>query len=761
MAASDTNSAQIGADVARVEGHLKVTGQARYGSDVSVANPAYAYLVTSGIARGRITAIDEGDAREIPGVLDILTYRSVGNRIKPGKLFSGGGYVGSTIAPLRSAEILHAGQVVAVVLADAFETAREAAHKVRIAYDEEPAAAGFDSPGAKAVDAAKASKSHEDPAVGSADGAFASAAVKIEAEYATPTQHHNPIELFTTTCAWNGDQLTIWEPSQYVHGFKNGVADQLGIDPDTVRVVSEYVGGAFGARGALTQRTAIIALAARQLARPVKLAVARDQGFTIASYRAETRHRIRLGAARDGKLQSLIHEGEEVTSRPDVYMVAGTDIASRIYACPNIRTSVAVVHVDRNTPGFMRSPPEVPYMFALESALDELAVELGMDPVELRRINNTQTEPIKGLPYTSRSLMQCYDAAAKAFGWAKRSPRPQSMRDGEWDVGWGCATAVYPTNLAPAAVRVILSPRGTVRVQTAAHDIGTGAYTAIAITAADALGVPLKAVSVELGDSTLPPAPVAGGSNTTASVCNAVAQACREIVQRLSAAVAEAPDGTLSGADPSKIAFSGAALHGPEGRSESLSAAIEHAGGGAVEAHVEYMPDGVAPDGLAKLHRGVPAFTGGTGRDDRIQCAFGAEFVEVRVHRRTREIRCPRIVGAFAAGRIVSRRTAESQLLGGMVWGISSALHEATEIDTRWARYYNTDLSEYLIPVNADVGETQVIIIPEEDNQVNPLGLKGLGELGNVGTNAAIANAAYHATGVRIRDLPIRIEKLL
>ncbi len=335
------------------------------------------------------------------------------------------------------------------------------------------------------------------------------------------------------------------------------------------------------------------------------------------------------------------------------------------------------------------------------------------------------------------------------------------MRDGDWCVGWGCATAAYPSYIAPAAVRVTLSPNATVRVQSAAHDIGTGAYTAIAVTAAECLGLGLEQVTVELGDTALPPAPVAGGSNTTASLCNAVAQACREIRHRLTRAAAEAPGGPFSGRDPAAIELADGALCGPDGAREPLRDAISRATNGAVEPYTENLPDGLEPSAIKALHRGIPSFTGGSGREDSMRCAFGAEFVEVRVHRRTREIRCSRAVGAFAAGKIVSRRTAESQLMGGMIWGISSALHEATEIDRRHARYYNTDLAEYLIPVNADVGEVRVLLVPEEDSEVNPLGIKGLGELGNVGTNAAVANAVYHATGVRIRTLPIRLEKLL
>ncbi|HVH79432.1 MAG TPA: xanthine dehydrogenase family protein molybdopterin-binding subunit, partial [Stellaceae bacterium] len=581
--------------------------------------------------------------------------------------------------------------------------------------------------------------------------------------YMTPIQHHNPLELFSASCAWANGHLTVWEGSQNVTGFKYGLAEQLGIDPEKIRIVSPYIGGAFGSRGSLTQRTALIAVAARRLNRPVKLVATRDQGFTIATYRAETRHRVKLGADREGKLLALVHEGEEVTSRPDNYKVAGTDASTRVYACPNIASKVSMVHADRNTPGFMRSPPEVPYIFALESAMDELAIALNMDPIELRRRNDTQHEPIKNLPYTSRALMPCFDAASKAFGWAKRNPRPGSMLDGDWIIGWGCATTLYPTQMGPATARVSLTPQGAVKVQTAAHDIGTGAYTVVALTASDKLGIAPNRIVVELGDSDLPPAPVAGGSNTTASVCNVVARACEQIRARVAAA-AVASGGAFAGKDPATLVLVDGKLQGADGAansSEPLEAAVRRVTNGAIEEYAENIPHGVPPESLAKLYQGHAVLAGGAKLKDRIQFAFGAEFVEVRVHARTREARVPRIVGAFAAGKIVDPTTAKSQLMGGLIWGVSSALHEATEIDRRFARYVNTDLAEYMIPVNADIDQAEVIFIPEDDQLINPLGIKGLGELGNVGTNAAVANAVYHATGIRVRELPIRLEKLL
>ena len=774
--ASGAAPVKMGDAVPRIDGRLKVTGAARYGSDPQVSNPAYGYLRISSIARGRITAIDETAARAVPGVLDILTYRNVGERIDAGKTFDQKGYMGSSIAPLRDDQVRHDGQIVALVVADTFEGARDAARRLKIDYAVETPSASFDSPGVRTISAADAAKEGqgakqdpnkaggeegEDPRVGDEAAAFARAPTKVDQRYSTPTQHHNPIELFTTTAAFEGGKLTVWESSQNVTGFRFGLAEQLHMDPDDVRIVSPFIGGAFGSRGGLTQRTAIVALAAKRLGRPVRVEATRDQGFTIATYRAETRHHVRLGAEANGKLVSLHHEGWEVSSRPDNYKVGGTDASTRLYGCPNVSSKVNIVNADRNTPGFMRSPPEIPYIFALESAMDELSYALNMDPIELRRVNDTQHEPIHGLPYTSRQLMPCFDAASRAFGWSRRDPKPASLREGDWRIGYGCASTLYPTQIAPATARVTLSPGGSVRVQTGAHEIGQGAYTVIGITASDHLGVRLDRVDVQLGDSNLPPAPVAGGSNTTASVCNVVAKACGDIRDRIAAAAVKDDHGPFHGADAKSLKLQDGQLVGSGGRSEPLDKAIARVSNGAVEAYAENIPHGAPPTGVQMLYKGIPAIVGGAKMKDSIQFAFGASFVEVRVHARTGEVRVPRMVGAYAFGRVMNAKAAESQLMGGQIWGMSAALHEATEIDPRLAKYTNDDLAEYLIPVCADVQDHQVIILPETDHQVNDLGIKGVGELGNVGMNAAVANAVYHATGVRVRDLPIRLEHLL
>ncbi len=749
---ADKAHTRIGEPAVRVDARLKVTGQARYPSDMPVANPAYAWLVTSAIAKGRIKRFDLTAAKAVPGYIDILTYENTRGEITTPPAFSGGG----NNTTLETNEVQHDGQIIAMVLADSLEAAREAAYKVRVDYDVQTPTSGFDSPGGVLKVVSDDPKAPS-PSKGDAAAAFAAAPVKVAADYETPTQHHNAMELYTTTCEWTGGKLTVHEPSQFIYS-RGALAQNFKIPPDDIRIVSRFIGGGFGGKAFGGARTILVALAAKRLKRPVKLVATRDQGFTTASYRAETRQHVKLGATADGKIQAFVHEGIEVTSRPSTYHVGGVDATARMYDYANVATKVSVLQADRNTPGFMRAPAELPYMFALESAMDELAVALKMDPVELRRVNDAQKEPIKGLPYTSRRLNECFEAAGKAFGWSKRNPEPRSTRDGDWLVGWGCATACYPSNTGATAVRVTLTPEGA-KVQVAFVDIGQGSYTVIAQTAADRLGLPIDKVVVELGDSNLPPGTVAGGSNGTATTCNAVAKTCETIRDQLARAAAQAATGPHAGADPAALTLTSRGLTGPKG-AEPLKAAVGRVGG-VVEVLGDFVPKEAPEGAIQRLRMGIPTFTGGTMGKEHVSFAFGAHFVEIRVHARTGEIRCPRITSAFAAGTIVNARTAHSQLMGGAIWGLSAALHEETEVDRRNARYTNDNLAEYLIPVNADVPKVDIIMLPEADSTVNPMGIKGIGELGNVGLNAAIANAVFHATGKRIRKLPIRIEDVI
>ena len=751
----------VGRPLTRIEGEAKVTGAARYPSDEGAVNPAFAYLVTSAIARGRIVSFQFTNALAVPGVLDILSHENVGGDAKPPPAVGGRGESTTT---LESDKIWHFGQIIAVVVGETFEAAREAAHRVEVQYEAEAPSATFGSSGAveqSVVDAtANDARRQLDVEVGDAPSAFVSAPVKIDASYSTPAQHHNPLELFNTTCEWRGGKLTIHESSQFVHGLRAEVAAQLGIIPEDVRILSRFVGGAFGGLGGATARTAWVAIASRRLKRPVKLEATRKQGFTIATYRAETRHRVRLAATRDGRLQAVLHEGWEATSRPSTYTVSGTDTVGRLYAAPNVWTKVNVVQLDRNTPGYMRAPPETPYLFALESAMDELAYALDMDPVDLRRLNDAQRDSIRGLPYTSRHMNECFEQGAQAFGWQRRNPKPASMREGDWLIGFGCATSSLHASIQASSVRMTLTPQGRAKVETAAHDFGNGTYTVIAQVASDRLGIPVGNIEVHIGDSDLPAAGQASGSKHCSSVCNAVAKGCEQLRGQVAKAAVDSVDSLFTGRDPATLNLRDGTLRGEDGKTEPLEKAVSRAGG-RLEVYAENVPAGSPPGSVAGLWRGLSTSVGGTRLPHEIRASFGAQFVEVRVHARTREIHVPRALGAYAAGTIINPVTAKSQLMSGMIWGISAALHEETEIDVKRASYTNDDLGEYLVPVNADIGSVDVIIVPERDTVINELGIKGVGELGIIGMNAAVANAVFHATGKRIRDLPIRIEKLL
>ena len=747
----------MGQPVPRIDARLKVTGEARYAADEPVNNPAYGVLVTSTIARGELTKVDLDAARKTPGVIGIISYGDVDGIAPPD--FGNASY--TSLGPLHQKQIFHDGQIIALVVANSFVAAREAAYKVHADYTETKPSALLSSDGVEVIEAkGNTEKIKEYPSVGDFAGAYSNAAVKHEADYSTPTQTHNPMELFSTTAVWNGEQLTVYEPSQNVYGFRAALAKQMHMDPANVRVVSRYVGGGFGSKGPMTPRTAIVALAARRLNRSVRCVTTREQCFTTVSYRAPTRQTVKMGASADGKISAFSHEGWELTSRIDNYVVGGVETTAKMYGWDNVSTKVNLVKADRQTPAFMRSPPELPYMFALEAAMDEMAEKLGLDPVEFRRKNDTMTDPISGKPFSSRSLMKCFDQASEAFGWSKRDPKPQSMRDGDWLVGLGCATACYPTNVAPSTARVTLRPDGHVKVQSASHEIGTGIRTVAGQMAAEQLGTDFSKVEVEMGDTDLPPAPVSGGSNSTASVCSTVMKACEQIRNRLFQAAVKAEGGPLNGKDVADLSLQDGAVVAKDGTSQKLADVFEALGRGAVEEYAEFVPNGAPKDGVKQLYSGKTTMASDDKRD-KVMYAFGAEFVEVRIHSRTHEIRVPRLVGAFAAGHIMNPRTARSQLMGGLIWGMSSALLESTELDERNARYVNRDIAEYLMPVNADIPKVEVILVPEVDKDVNPAGVKGLGELGNVGTNAAIANAVYHATGKRIRDLPIRLENLL
>ena len=749
----------IGSSPVRIDGLAKVTGQARFGADHAVPHAAHAYLVTAPIARGRILSIDQDAARHLPGVCEIFTYKNVGKAVKAGKPLIEGGYMAHAVAPLASPNINFAGQIVAVVVADTFEQAQAGAEAIAFRYKVSNASASLSSSGTREVEAKALGET--EVTGGDLEKGFAEAKQIVDAWYETPAQHHNPLELFQCTCAWSsgkhGDELTVWESTQSVRGEQAGLAKQLGIKPAQIHVISPFIGGAFGSRGELGQFTALIASAARHIGRPVKLVTTRAQGFTLRTFRAETRHRIRLGADAEGHLTALDHSSWELTGRKDTFAVAGSDATARLYACPNVRTKVVNVEADRQAPGFMRAPPEVPYLFAMESAMDELAYKLGIDPLDLRRRNETAVETVTHKPYTSRSLMPCIDRGAELFGWARRTPEPRSMATAEKLIGWGYATAFYPAQAGPADCRITLTPELTAKVEVGTHEIGTGIRTVIAQTASDMLGLPMESIEVAVGDSSLPAAPMSAGSNSTASVCSAVARACEDLRHRLVRAALDAKSSPFTGLANEDVRMQRGELSSGT-QAEPLAASIQRMGRGKpIVQNSSHTPHGIPPLlGAALMRKGKPIFMGGANVPDRMQFSFGAQFVEVHIDRFTGQLSVPRMVGVYAAGRIMNRRTAGSQLTGGQVWGVSSALLESTELDQTLARHVNENLAEYHVPVAADIGEVTTVMLDEEDKLVNPLGIKGVGELGVTGVNAAIANAVFHASGVRLRKLPIR-----
>ncbi|AWN43064.1 xanthine dehydrogenase family protein molybdopterin-binding subunit [Methylobacterium durans] len=738
----------------RVEGYEKVTGTAVYASDTRDGSVAHAALVTSAIACGRITGFDRSAAEAMPGLLGIFTHRDFADAVAPVPHLMAGGYVNSAHRPLASDRIAYAGQIVALVVGRTQEAAARAAALLQVRYEAEPAAGTFDDPGAEIVRLADLKPHYEDIAKGDPDAAWPSAAARIAARYETPVQHHNPIELFTTRCAWHGDTLTVHEPARYIGAVQHGLAAQLGMDPARIRVISGLIGGHFGSKFGLSQHTALIALAAKRIGCPVSLVPTRRQCFTIADYRPESRHHIRLAADRDGRFTALVHEADVITSRFDPFAMEGADVTASLYACPAIRTEERAVRVDRNTPGPMRAPPEVPYLFALESAVDEMAWELGLDPIALRRRNETATDPISGKPFSTRPLMACFEAAASAFGWARRAPRGDRLRDGPWQVGLGCASSVRPVKIAAATMRLRLFADGSAEVATAHHEIGNGITTLLAMGIADRLGIPVERVRVRLGDTDLPPAGISGGSSTTTSLMNTLVLGCDRLCAQLKQ-VATTSGRPLAGCDPGSLRLAGGALAAADGRTLALGAAAGLQDPAGIEILAEFVPPGATAKALEDLRAGHIGLTIG---GDALSWGFGAQFAEVHVHADTGEIRVARLTGAFAAGRILNPLTARSQLVGGMIWGLGSALLEETILDG--ATYRNPDLAEYLVPTAADVGVVEALLVPDPDAIVNPLGVKGLGELGIIGVNAAIANAIHHATGRRIRRLPIRIEDL-
>ncbi|NUP55250.1 MAG: xanthine dehydrogenase family protein molybdopterin-binding subunit [Gemmatimonadaceae bacterium] len=741
---SPTTTPSVGAPLDRVDGRLKVTGAARYAAEFPTAGVAHAAVVQSTVAVGRVTSIDTKAAEAAPGVLRVITHLNAPKL----PMQSSGMLVTKALFLMQDDRVRYNGQPIALVVADTLERATAAALLVKARYGS-TATPTLDMHANKASGYAPPPGfgGRPDSKHGDVPAGLARAEVKVDAQYTTPIENHNPMEPHATIAAWDGDRLTVWDATQYVMGERDALAGVMGVPSENVRVVSHFVGGGFGCKGLMWSQVPLAAMAARVVGRPVKLVLTRRQMYGAVGGRPQTEQHVELGATRDGTLTAVRHESVSHTSRIEDYTESCANVSRMLYASPNIETTHRLVKLDLGAPTFQRAPGEAPGTFAIESAMDELAAALSMDPVALRLKNYAETDPESGRQWSSKSLRECYRIGAERFGWAERSATPGAMRNGSVLVGYGMASATYPSFRMPASasVRLTADASGTVRalVQTATQDLGTGTYSVMTQLAADTLGLAPEQVRFELGDSRLPPSPVSGGSMTVASTGTAVHKVCAAGRDKLVALAIADLASPLHGALATAVSAADGRLFltGDAARGESYADLLRRQPGGAVELRADTTPT--------------------REESARASHAFGAVFAEVRVDRELGEIRIPRIVAAYGAGKILNAKTARSQLQGGIVWGIGMALEEETLIDHRTGRYVNADLAEYHVPVNADVGTIDVTLVDEVDPYVNPIGVKGIGEIGITGVAAAIANAVYNATGVRVRDLPITLDKVL
>ena len=745
-------SAAIGRPVERVDGARKVTGSARYSGEIVLPHLAHAVVVGALVPSGRIRTIDSREAERAEGVLAILTHRNLPKiAAQPPLLPSlfGRAAPGQTFFPLQDEVVHYAGQPVAVVVADSLERAQHAATLIGIGYDEAPSVTTLAQGGDRSYEPQRIFGGLVPGRVvhGDVEAAFARSEVRLEARYRFAANHHNPIEAGVTTAVWDGEELTLYDSTMGITATRLTAAAFLGLSPTKVRVITHFVGGAFGSKAMVWPHVTLAAFAARQVGRPVRLVLTREQMFTSCGHREEQEQSIALGATRDGRLTAIRHHKLSLTSPFDDWAEPSLGTDGQVYACENYEGIYRLVRGNTMTPTFTRAPGEATGMFALECAIDELAYALGLDPLELRLRNYAETDPLSGQPWSSKGLRECYQLGAERIGWQGRRPAPRSRRDGRWLIGLGMATAIYPVpafpGLQPQRALVRLYADGTAVVQCGTQEIGTGVATAMTQVAADGLGLALEHVRFQLGDTELPNTSSAVGSAGAGLVSSAVHIAVTSLRDQLVARAAADPQSPLHGADP-------AAVEVHDGR----MALRDQAGIG--ETYVELLARSFLEE-VNALGTWQPtgANTGYT------QMTFGAQFAEVAVDADLGLIRVRRLVGAFAPGRILNPTTARSQLMGGMLWGLGQALLEGTRMDARLGRWTNASLGDYLVPVNADAPDVDVELVEVQDEIVNPLGVKGVGEIGQVGVAAAIANAVFHATGRRVRGLPIQIEDLL
>jgi len=737
----------IGTATSRIDGHAKVTGTARYAAEFNVPHLAHASLVGSTIARGRIARIDTSKAQSVAGVLTVLTHQN-----RPTMASDDSAYKddvapeGAPFRPLYDDRILFNDQPVALVVAEEPEIARFAASLVEVEYHVDQHMTDVRQQRHRAFALEPVERLDDNPFApppprGRPEQVLGAAHVRHRAEYYVPIEHHNPMELYASTVVFEDEgRLTIYDKTQGVQNVQRYVASVFELDPSHVRVMSPFVGGAFGSGLRPQYQVVLAVLAALSLKRSVRLVLTRQQMYGLG-YRPAMFQEIELGVNAHGALEAITHEATTVTSQHENFYRQETGWSGLLYQSEHARYTHKLARLDLATSCDMRAPSAATAVYALECAMDELAVATKQDPLELRLRCYSERDQHNDRPYSSKGLRDCYRQGAEAFGWSKRSAESRSMRDGSELVGWGMATGVWEALQVPIAVRIVLTANGHAEVACATSDIGTGTYTIMAQVAADMLGLPLDSVTVRIGDSTLPQSPVEGGSWIAASVSNGIAttaQAIRAELLHLAKAMPGSPLRDLAPADVVLL----------DGRLVS-----RHDG-----AHAVSIADAMRHGGVDRIEQEKTASFLHTGSHSHN--THSAIFAEVKVDEQLDIIRVTRVVSAVAGGRILNTKTAHSQIMGGVVWGIGMALHEETHIDHTFGRIMNADIAEYHVPVNADVHDIEVIFIDEADDTVNPLGIKGIGEIGIVGVAAAIANAVYHATGKRIRDLPITLDKL-
>jgi xanthine dehydrogenase YagR molybdenum-binding subunit len=736
------HGSNIGQPLTRREGVLKVKGEARYAADNHPPGMLHAVLAVSSIARGRVSFLDVQAAKSHPGVVEVMTPANRPQLADDPDAKSNPFMF--KVDVLQNDQVRYANQPIAVVIAETLEAATEGAALLSPRYEALPARVGLDA-GESFVPPAVGVGNPSELRRGDVEAGLAAASKRVDATYETPTQYHNAMEPHAIVAAWDGDTLSIDTPSQGLAMAQARIAGLFGMSPEKIHIRSPYLGGGFGAKGLISGPQILGILAARLVGRPLKLVLRREQLYGPVGHRAPTRQTLRIGLDGDGLLTAIDHRAKTVSSTFDDFFEPAADASHTLYASPAIATSHEAVRVDIGTPLFMRAPGEATGSIALESAIDEAATASGMDPLAFRLKNYAEVEPISGKPFSSKALRECYAQGAERFGWSKRPLAPRQLRDeAGLLVGWGMGTATFPALMFQAQARAVIRSDGSGVMETGAHDMGQGAWTAFAQIAADGLGLELDQMEFRAGTSDLPDAGIAGGSSHTATAGMAIHNAGAAVIAKLGDLATNDQRSPLFGAGNAGVIARAGRLfrRDDETRSDSYADILGRAGLAEIEARGSGAADPAAQS-IYAMH------------------AHGAVFAEVKVDPDLGQVRVTRMVGAFAAGRVINPRMVRSQIYGGMIWGMSFALHEQAMMDHRSGRTLNANLAEYHIPVNADVPSLEALMIEEHDPHVNALGIKGVGEIGITGSAGAVANAVWHATGIRVRRFPIRIEDLV